>query len=100
MDDIILKYFEKNFIVTLDTTKKYTLFSRMELKDLGLKIILKEIEIIFSVPMERVLEVFDSWSEYKLIDLNNKIVEFQEKIFKETGQTIQPDDFFHFYDFD
>ena len=95
MDKLIYKYFEKNYRLTLSTYSSFKLYDRVNDTDIGLKTVLLSLEEMFSVPQDKIHEVFERWSDNQAILLNNRIVELQERLYVLTGKTITltPNDF-------
>ena len=88
MDNIIYKYFDKNYKLTISTYSSFKLYDRLNDTDIGLKTVLLSLEEMFSVTQDKILEVFERWSDNQAILLNNRIVEVQEQLYLLTGKTI------------
>tara|TARA_R110000782_G_scaffold144871_3_gene237706 strand:- start:10895 stop:11251 length:357 start_codon:yes stop_codon:yes gene_type:complete len=80
MDKLIYKYFEKNYKLTLSTYSSFQLYDKVNEKSVTLKTILTLISQLFSVTLEEVSEVFNSWSDKESIIINNRIVELEEQL--------------------
>lgn len=88
MDKLIYKYFDKNYRLTLSTYSSFKLYDRVNDADIGLKTVLLSMEEMFSVPQDKIHEVFERWSDNQAILINNRIVELQERLYVLTGKTI------------
>lgn len=88
MDNLIYKYFDKNYRLTLSTYSSFKLYDRINDVDIGLKAVMLSMEEIFSVPKDKIYEVFEKWSDNQGIIINNRIVELQEKLYILTGKSI------------
>jgi hypothetical protein len=94
MDNLIYKYFDKNYRLTISTYSSYKLYDKVNDTDIGLKTILLSMEEIFSVSQDKIHEVFERWSDNQAIIINNRIVELQEQLYILTGKsiTLSPND--------
>lgn len=88
MDKLIYKYFDKNYRLTLSTYSSFKLYDRVNDTDIGLKTVLLSLEEMFSVPQDKIHEIFEKWSDNQAILINNRIVELQERLYILTGKTI------------
>lgn len=88
MDNLIYKYFDKNYRLTISTYSSFKLYDRINDIDIGLKTVMLSMEEIFSVPQDKIHEVFEKWSDNQAILINNRIVELQEKLYILTGKSI------------
>lgn len=88
MDNLIYKYFDKNYRLTISTYSSYKLYDRINNIDIGLKTVMLSMEKIFSVPQDKIHEVFEKWSDNQAIIINNRIVDLQEKLYILTGKSI------------
>ena len=89
MNQIVLKYLDDNYKFTLSTYVSYKLRERLSNDDVSLREVLKQLDIIFSLSEEELRTVFEIWCDKKSIEINNLVVEMQDKIYQLTGKTIQ-----------
>ena len=89
MNQIVLKYLDDNYKFTLSTYVSYKLRERLSNDDVSLKEVLNQLDIIFSLSEEELRTVFEIWCDKKSIEINNLVVEMQDKIYQLTGKTIQ-----------
>ena len=89
MNQIVLKYLDDNYKFTLSTYASYKLRERLSNDDVSLREVLKQLDIIFSLSEEELRTVFEIWCDKKSIEINNLVVEMQDKIYQLTGKTIQ-----------
>lgn len=89
MKEIVLKYLDDTYAMTLSTYVSYKLKDKHKNEDVSLKEVFIQIETIFSINDNEQREIFDEWADKKSIELNNLIVSMQEKLYQLTGKTIQ-----------
>ena len=89
MKEIVLKYLDYNYKFTLSTYVSYKLRERLSNDDVSLKEVLNQLDIIFSLSEEELRTVFEIWCDKKSIEINNLIVDMQDKLYQLTGKTIQ-----------
>jgi len=89
MREIVLKYLDETYAMTLSTYVSYKLKDKHKDEEVSLKEVFIQIETIFSINADEQREIFDMWADKKSIELNNLIVSIQEKIYQLTGKTIQ-----------
>ena len=88
MKEMVLKYLNENYLMTLSTYVSYKLKDKHKNEDVSLKEVLIQIETIFSLNEDEQRIIFDEWADSKSVELNNIIVEIQEKIYRLTGKEI------------
>ena len=88
-EKIVLKYLNDNYKFTLSTYVSYKLRERLSNDDVSLKEVLNQLDIIFSLSEEELRTVFEIWCDKKSIEINNLIVDMQDKLYQLTGKTIQ-----------
>lgn len=71
MDNLLYKYFNKNYRLTVSTYSSYKLYDKINDVDVGLKTVLLSMEKIFSVTQDKISEVFDKWSDEQSKLINN-----------------------------
>jgi hypothetical protein len=91
MEQIVLKYLNDNYKFTLSTYVSYKLKEISTGNDVSLKDVLIQLETIFSLDEEQQRMIFDKWADIKSVELNNIIVEVQEKLYILTGKEISID---------
>lgn len=89
MKEIVLKYLDDNYTMSLSTYVSYKLKDKYSGEDVSMKIIFEQLETIFSLTKEEKCNIFDSWADKKSIEMNNLIVAYQEKIYQLTGKTLK-----------
>jgi predicted site-specific integrase-resolvase len=88
MKEIVLKYLNDNYKFTLSTYVSYKLRERLSNDDVSLKEVLTQLDTIFSLTPDELRDFFELWSDIKSIEINNLVVEMQDKIYQLTGKTI------------
>lgn len=89
MKEIVLKYLDDTYAMTLSTYVSYKLKDKHKNEDVSLKEVFIQLETIFSIDADEQREIFDIWADIKSVELNNMVVSIQEKIYQLTGKTIQ-----------
>lgn len=89
MKEIVLKYLDDTYKMTLSTYVSFKLMDKYKNEDVSLKEVFIQLEMIFNLTPDEQREIFDTWADKKSIELNNLIVSMQEKIYQLTGKTIQ-----------
>ena len=89
MKQIILKYLDDNYKFTLSTYASYKLREKLSNSDVSLREVFIQLELIFCLPEDELRIPFEIWCDMKAIEINNLVVDMQEKIYKLTGKTIQ-----------
>jgi len=89
MKEIVLKYLDETYAMTLSTYVSYKLRDKHKDEDVSLKEVFIQLDTIFSLTEEEQREIFDIWADTKSIEINNLVVSIQEKIYKLTGKTVQ-----------
>jgi len=88
-EKIVLKYLNDNYKFTLSTYISYKLRERLSNDDVSLNEVFSQLYTIFSLSEEELRTVFEIWCDKKSIEINNLVVEIQDKIYQLTGKTIQ-----------
>jgi len=88
MKDLVIKYLNDNYKLTLSTYVSYYLIEILTGNNISLKEVLNQISLIFSLNDEEQSNFFNEWADIKAIELNNLIVDIQEKMYNLTGKTI------------
>ena len=89
MKEIVLKYLDDTYKMTLSTYVSFKLMDKYKNEDVSLKEVFTQLETIFSLTPDEQREIFDVWADKKSIELNNLVVSMQEKIYQLTGKTLQ-----------
>lgn len=89
MKEIVLKYLDETYAMTLSTYVSYKLKDKHKDEEVSLKEVFVQMETIFSINEDEQREIFDLWADKKSIELNNLVVSIQEKLYQLTGKTIQ-----------
>lgn len=88
MEDIILKYLNKNYRFTLSTYSSYFLKDRVNDANVHLKDVLALLKETFTMDETQLMNIFGKWSESQEILMNNRIVEIKERLYA-MGVTIE-----------
>lgn len=88
MKDLVIKYLNDNYKLTLSTYVSYSVIEILTGNSISLKEVLNQISLIFSLNDEEQSNFFNEWADIKAIELNNLIVDIQEKMYNLTGKTI------------
>lgn len=89
MKQIVINYLDDNYKFTLSTYASYKLREKLSNSDISLREVFIQLEIIFSLPEEELREAFEIWCDIKAIEMNNLVVDLQDKIYQLTGKVIQ-----------
>jgi hypothetical protein len=89
MKEIVLKYLDDTYMMTLSTYVSYKLKDKYKNEDVSLKEVFIQLETIFNLTPEEQRDIFDDWTDKKSIEINNLVVSIQEKIYKLTGKTFE-----------
>ena len=89
MKELVLKYLDDNYKFTLSTYASYKLREILSNNDVSLREVFIQLEIIFSLPEEELRQAFEIWCDIKAIEINNLVVDIQDKLYLLTGKTIQ-----------
>lgn len=85
MEKIIIKHLELQYKFTLSTLQSYQLIDRYSNQKIYIKSLFNDLEKIFGVSNEELLEIWDIWAERKIVELNNKITEIRYQLYETTG---------------
>jgi hypothetical protein len=88
MEDIVLKYLNKNYRFTLSTYSSYFLKDRVDDKNVHLKDVLSLLKETFTMDETEMMNIFGKWSENQEVLINNRIVEIKERLYA-MGVTIE-----------
>lgn len=89
MEQIILKFLTRNYKITLSTYNSYMLYNKKAKSEDTLKSVMKLMVDIFCTNEEIIYNAFEKWCDNETISINNKIVEIQEKLYLQTGKTLE-----------
>jgi hypothetical protein len=89
MKQIVINYLDDNYKFTLSTYASYKLREKLSNSDISLREVFIQLEIIFSLPEDELREAFEIWCDIKAIEMNNLVVDLQDKIYQLTGKVIQ-----------
>lgn len=89
MKEIVVKYLNKNYKLTLSTYVSYKLKEILTDNEISLKEVFNQLEIIFNLSANEQIEIFESWADVKAIEINNLVVDMQDRIYQLTGKTIK-----------
>ena len=89
MKEIVTKYLNDNYKFTLSTYVSYKLRERLSNDDVSLKEVLNQLDTIFSLTPDELRDYFESWADVKAIEINNLVVDMQDKIYQLTGKTVR-----------
>jgi len=89
MKQIVINYLDDNYKFTLSTYASYKLREKLSNSDISLREVFIQLEIIFSLPEDELREAFEIWCDIKAIEINNLVVDLQDKIYQLTGKVVQ-----------
>jgi hypothetical protein len=85
MEQIVIKYLEKQYMFTLSTIQSYVLTDRVTGEQIYLKALFNTLSKIFGISDSELLDIWDVWADKKIKELNNRIVDIRYKIYEITG---------------
>jgi hypothetical protein len=88
LEDIVLKYLNKNYRFTISTYSSYFLKDRVNDANVHLKDVLTLLKETFTMDETQLMDIFGKWSESQEILINNRIVEIKERLYA-MGVTIE-----------
>ena len=88
MEDIVIKYLDKNYRFTLSTYSSYFLLDRVNGGAIRLKDVLELLKETFTMDETHLMDIFGKWSESQETLINNRIVEIKERLYA-MGVTIE-----------
>jgi hypothetical protein len=88
MEEIIVKYLDKNFKFTLSTLNSYKLFDRTTKENVYLTTVWNDVELIFGLSKEEFEPIWDKWAENHIININNKITDIRYKLYELNGNDL------------
>ena len=89
MNDIILKYIESPYSVTLSTAVSYKVYDKVTKKNIGLLDFYRSVSKVLGVPVSDVEPVALDWIEGKQIEINNRITDFKYKTYQMTWTVVE-----------
>jgi deoxyribodipyrimidine photolyase len=88
MNNIVLKYLNKNYRFTLKTYDNFLVKEIISDNDVKLSEVISLTKLIFMISEEESLKIFDDWADQQLTFINNRVVELQERLHK-NGYSLQ-----------
>jgi|694.fasta_scaffold16471_10 deoxyribodipyrimidine photolyase len=88
MNNIVLKYLNKNYRFTLKTYDNFLVKEIISDNDVKLSEVISLTKLIFMISEEESLKIFDDWADQQLTFINNRVVELQERLHK-NGYSVQ-----------
>lgn len=89
MKEIIIKYLNNLYVFKLSTYTTYKLYDKMEQRDVGLKEVFNTIIKVFNISDDELSDIFSEWADKKSIEINNKVVDIRNELYKTTGLELQ-----------
>lgn len=89
MKEIITKYLDKSYKMTLSSYVSYHLISKSEDKKIRPADVYKTLQDIFTVDQEELEKIYDTWAENQTIKLNNQITDIRYKLYETTGVELE-----------
>lgn len=89
MNEIIIKYLNKQYKFTLSTYVSYKLYDKVDEVDVPLKEAIQSIITIFGIDETVLMNIFDKWADEQATLLNNKIADIRYKLYEETGVDLE-----------
>jgi type IV secretory pathway TraG/TraD family ATPase VirD4 len=77
MNNIVLKYLNKNYRFTLKTYDNFLVKEITSDNDVKLSEVISLTKLIFMISEEESLKIFDDWADQQLTFINNRVVEVQ-----------------------
>lgn len=89
MKEIITKYLDKSYKMTLSSYVSYHLISKSDDKRIRPADVYKTLQDIFTVEQEELEKIYDTWAENQTIKINNRITDIRYKLYETTGVELQ-----------
>jgi hypothetical protein len=88
MEEIIIKYLDKQYRFSLSTLSSYKLYDKQNKGDVYLTTIWDDMETLFGITKEDFEPIWDKWADGKITELNNRITEIRYKLYELNGADI------------
>jgi hypothetical protein len=88
LEEIILKYQNKNYRFTLSTYSSYFLKDRVDNKNIHLRDVLELLKHSFTMDETELMNIFGKWTNQQETLINNRIVEIKERLYA-MGVTVE-----------
>ena len=88
MEEMVIKYLDKNFKFTLSTLSSYKLFDRTTKQNVYLTTIWDDVGVIFGLSKEDFEPIWDKWAEAHIVNINNKITDIRYKLYELNGSDV------------
>ena len=85
MNDIILRYLNKNYRFTLSTYTSFKILDIINNHEVSLSILIKDMVLLFDIDLEESGRIFDLWADAQIIKLNNTITDLRYKYYEKYG---------------
>ncbi len=89
MEEIIIKYLDKQYMFSLSTLSSYKLYDKQNKGDVYLTTIWDDMETLFGITKEEFEPIWDKWADGKIIEINNRITEIRYKLYELNGADVQ-----------
>jgi hypothetical protein len=89
MEELVFKYLEANYIMTLSTMVSYKLVDRFDNSNISIVTVLRTINKLFDIEDEILIPIWEKWSGSKSNEINKRITDFRLKIYETTGYNVE-----------
>ena len=88
MEEIVIKYLDKQYRFSLSTLSSYKLYDKINKSDVYLTSIWADMETVFGLSKEDFEPIWDKWAEAKILEINNKITDIRYKLYELNGSEV------------
>jgi hypothetical protein len=88
MEEIVIKYLDKQYRFSLSTLSSYKLYDKINKSDVYLISIWNDMETVFGISREDFEPIWDKWVDIKITELNNRITDIRYKLYELNGGDI------------
>jgi hypothetical protein len=88
MEEIVIKYLDKQYRFSLSTLSSYKLYDKINKSDVYLTSIWDDMETVFGISREAFEPIWDKWADAKITELNNRITDIRYKLHELNGGDI------------
>ncbi len=92
MKEIVIDFLNDNYKLTAVSLKTFKLREIHTQTDVGMNGLIKVLIKVFSISHDEITDIFNSWLDQKVIELENKIIDINLKIKMLTGVYINLND--------
>jgi hypothetical protein len=88
MEEIVIKYLDRQYMFSLSTLSSYKLYDKINKSDVYLTSIWADMETVFGLSKEDFEPIWDKWAEAKILEINNKITDIRYKLYELNGSEV------------